>query len=311
MNKLDAVLIGIVVFSFIIGYFKGLIKEALSVVSILISALVTYIYFKCVGASLMLFLVFVLSNLVLGLTFWAVRKYLQQTDTDLSLSYRLAGGGIGAFKGIVFVLIMLAVLRLFGGILSAAIPNINNYMKTSFLCAEFQKISRDLGWPQANPSIESVKEQQGPVILSPEVVNKLTQNDSVKAILADQQLMKEIKQKNYGKILSNPKFLKLLNDKELLKQVYAGLVKQRGVSSGVSLMVVPDTEAGPPQARPEGNRLQGVVYSPGSSTVVIGGGVYQAGDKVAGGEIVEITPKTMTLQFPDKRKVYLVGENIP
>jgi len=224
MNRFDAVLIGVVAVSSIIGYSKGFVKEAFGIASVIISALAAYIYFKSGGSLLFLFQVFILVNIGLQVAFWVVKRLLKQGDANLSLSCRIGGGVIGFFKGAVFVLIALAALRFFGAMIPTAAYDINKYTQTSAL----YKISRVFNWPRVQETAESLKENQGPLTLPPEAVNTLIKNDSVRAILEDEQLKEYIRQKDYRKILSNPKFVSLLNDKEFLKQAVAlGLQQSR------------------------------------------------------------------------------------
>lgn len=224
MNKFDAVLIGALAVSSIIGYSKGFVKEAFGIVSLIISALAAYIYFKSGGSLFFLFQIFILVNIGLHLAFWVVKKSLKQGDAKLSLSCRLGGGVIGFFKGAVFVLIVLAALRFFGAMITTAVGGINKYTQTSTL----YRISRVFNWPPVRETAESSQERQGPFTLPPEAVAALIKNDSVRAIVEDEQLKEYIRQKDYRKILSNPKFLNLLNDKEFLKQATAlGLEQSR------------------------------------------------------------------------------------
>ena len=224
MNRFDAVLIGVVAVSSIIGYSKGFVREAFGIASVIISALAAYIYFKSGGSLLFLFQVFILVNIGLQVAFWVVKRLLKQGDANLSLSCRIGGGVIGFFKGAVFVLIALAALRFFGAMIPTATYDINKYTQTSAL----YKISRVFNWPRVQETAESLKENQGPLTLPPEAVNTLIKNDSVRAILEDEQLKEYIRQKDYRKILSNPKFVSLLNDQEFLKQAVAlGLQQSR------------------------------------------------------------------------------------
>lgn len=225
MNEFDAVLTGVVIISSIIGYYKGFIKEAFGIVSVIISALVTYIYFKNGGSLISLSLVFIFTNLGLTVAFRVMKMPVKQGETKLPIFYRLGGGAVGFFKGVAFMLIVLAALRFFGGMINTAVGDINKYTKASVLYGRYQEI---LNVPRVKETAASLKEQQGPLTLSPEAVNKLTENNSVRAILEDQQLKESIRRKDYSKILSNPKFHNLLNDKEFLKQVVAlGLQQSR------------------------------------------------------------------------------------
>lgn len=228
MNKLDAVLIGVMAVSSLIGYSKGFIKEAFGIVSVIISALAAYIYFKSGGSLLFLFLVFILVNAGLHAAFWAVKRSLKQGDDKPSFSYRLGGGVIGFFKGVLFALIALVALRFVSGMINTAISDINKYTETSVLYDRYREMTRAFNGPRIQETVESLKEKQGPFTLPPETVATLIKNDSVKAILGDQQLKENIRQKDYAKILSNPKFLNLLNNKEFLRQVIAtGLQQSR------------------------------------------------------------------------------------
>ena len=224
MNKFDAVLIGAVAMSSIIGYSKGFVKEALGIVSLIISALAAYIYFKSGGSLLFLFQIFILVNIGLHLAFWVAKKSLKQGDAKLSFYCRIGGGVIGFFKGAVFVLIVLAALRFFGAMITTAVGGIDKYTQTSTL----YKISRVFNWPRVQETAESSQERQKPFTLPPEAVAALIKNDSVRAVVEDEQLKEYIRQKDYRKIISNPKFLNLLNDKEFLKQATAlGLEQSR------------------------------------------------------------------------------------
>ena len=191
MNRFDAVLIGVVAVSAIIGYSKGFVKEAFGIASVIISALAAYIYFKSGGSLLFLFQVFILVNIGLHVAFWVVKRLLKQGDAKLSLSCRIGGGVIGFFKGAVFVLIALAALRFFGAMITTAAYDINKYTQTSVL----YKISRVFNWPRVQETVESLKEKQGSLTLPPEAVNALIKNDSVRAILEDEQLKESIRQK--------------------------------------------------------------------------------------------------------------------
>lgn len=217
MNNLDAVLIAAVALSSIIGYSKGFVKEAFGIASLAISALAAYIYFKSGGSPLFLFQVFILVNIGLHLAFWAVKKSLKRGDAKLSLSCRIGGGVIGFFKGAVSVLITLAALRFFGAMITTAVGDINKYTQASTL----YRISRVFNWPPVKEINELSRENQGQFTLPPEAVAALIKNDSVRAVVEDEKLKEHIRQKDYRKILSNPKFLNLLNDKEFLKQATA------------------------------------------------------------------------------------------
>src|SRR3989338_5373692 len=112
MNELDIMLIVAVAVSSLMGYFKGLIKEAMGVFGVIVSVVVTYIYFKKGGSLLSLSLIFILTNLGFIAAFWALKKFVWKSEVELSLTHRLGGGGVGFVKGMGSGLIALASLAL-------------------------------------------------------------------------------------------------------------------------------------------------------------------------------------------------------
>lgn len=213
MNEFDIVLISAVAVSSLVGYFKGFVKEALGALAVVISAAVTYFYFKRGGGLLSLSLIFILTNLGLALVFRWLRKSVWQNDPGLSLPERLGGVAVGFLKGAACGLIMLASLGLFAGIIKVTRPDINEYVETSLLYARYRGIK-----PAAAGSL---KEKPAPAGLPKEMVKEFVKIDSVKAILEDKRLIEDLNQEDYAKVMKNPKLLKLLNDPEFLKQVVA------------------------------------------------------------------------------------------
>ena len=221
MNELDIMLIVAVAVSSLMGYFKGLIKEAMGVCGVIVSVVVTYIYFKKGGSLLSLSLIFILTNLGFITAFWALKKFVWQSELKLSSFQRLGGVAIGFVKGMVSVLIVLASLALFAGIIKVTRPDINEYVETSLLYARYRGIrpvtSGSLKDKPA-PALGFAERQTG---LPKEMVKEFIKIDSVKAILEDKRLIEDLNQEDYAKVMGNPKLLKLLNDPEFLKQVVA------------------------------------------------------------------------------------------
>ncbi len=213
MNEFDIVLISAVAVSSLAGYFKGFVKEALGALAVVISAAVTYFYFKRGGGLLSLSLIFILTNLGLALVFRWLRKSVWQNNPGLSLPERLGGVAVGFLKGAACVLIMLASLGLFAGIIKVPRPDLNDYMETSLLYARYRGIK-----PTAAGSL---KDKPAPAGLPKEMVKEFIKIDSVKAILEDKRLIEDLNQEDYVKVMKNPKLLKLLNDPEFLRQVVA------------------------------------------------------------------------------------------
>ena len=310
MNMIDVMLIGIVIGFFLTGYIRGLLRQALEVLCFIIAAAAAYVYYKKNGSLLGITLVFTLTNLGLGVVFWGLRKLSHKKATRPSFTCRMAGGAIGGFEGIIFALVTLVSLHFLGGAIAAVNPRIAESLEASSFYARYKAISMTSRVPLVKEIYrmgELSKGKTGGIVLSPQAVRQLEKNPSIQAVLEDKQLAESIKQKDYGKIISNPKFLKILNDKKLVKQLMTiGLEKSAPVVTEDKMSETPA-----PPSKPAGNRLEGVVYSRELVAAIINSAIYPLGSEVCGGKIVEVTRDTMTLEFSDNRKSYSIGEEIP
>lgn len=308
MNMIDAILIGIVTGFFLTGFIRGFLRQVLEVACFIIAAAAAYVYYKNNGSLLRITLVFALTNLGLGAVFWGLLKLLRKKGEKLSFTSRFAGALIGGFEGIIFALVTVVFLHFLSGAIAAANPHIAERLEASFFYTRYKAISLACNVPVVKETYRMGELLKGKrIALEPQAVSQLEQNPSIKAALEDKQLAESIKQRDYAKIITHPKFLKILDDRRLVKQLVAiGLERS-------SPVVTEDKINEPEASQPEqaGNLLEGIVYSRELVAAVINGAIYRLGSEVCGGKIVEITRDTMTLEFPDRRKNYYIGEDVP
>jgi len=222
MNILDAVLSGIIGFQVIFGFVKGLLNKAVELGIFLASVVAAYFYYKKGGGLLTIMLVFLLAQLALHMVFWLVRKLVLKDKVKPSPYLRVGGGIIGACEGVVMVLVALVSLHFLNGFLGSANTALTRTLETSFFYTRYREMSRQSAVPGVQEAYqigEVLKAGDGKIKLDEETVNELRENKSIQAILGDEELLENIKQRNYTKILSDPKFVAVLNDKELLKQL--------------------------------------------------------------------------------------------
>ncbi len=305
---IDVILIGIVTGFFLTGFIRGLLRQALEVLCFIIAAAAAYVYYKNNGSLLRITLVFTLTNLGLGVVFWGLLKLLRKKGEKLSFTSRFAGALIGGFEGIIFALVTVVFLHFLSGAIAAAKPHIAERLEDSFFYARYKAISLASQVPVVKETYRMGELLKGKKIaLEPQTVRQLEQNPSIQAVLEDKQLAESIKQRDYAKIITHPKFLKILDDRRLVKQLVAiGLKRSSPV---VTEDKIDEPEALPPEQTK--NLLEGIVYSNELVAAVINGTIHQLGSEVCGGKIVEITRDTMTLEFPDSRKRYYIGEEVP
>jgi len=310
MNIIDVILIGIVAGFFLTGYIRGLFGQALDVLCFIVAAAAAYVCYKNNGSLLGITLVFTFTNLGLGLVFWLLPKLLHKKATRPSFTYRMAGGVIGGFEGIIFALVTLISLHFLSGAIARVNPLIAESLEASSFYARYKAISMSSRIPLVKEIYRMGELSQGKpggIVLNPQAVRQLERNPSIQAVLEDEQLAQSIKQRDYGKIISHPKFINILNDKELVKQLMTiGIEK-----SAPQVTEEKVSEVSEPPAKPAGNRLEGIVYSRELVAAVINSEIYPMGSEVCQGKIVEITRDTMTLEFSDNRKSYSIGEEIP
>jgi len=310
MNKLDVILIAIVVIYFLAGYLRGFLRQVLGIASFVISIAIAFVYYKSGGGLLKVTFVFIVTNFALGVVFWVWRKFLRKEGYRFSFFSRVAGGIIGSLNGIIIALVILVFLHILNGVIQASNPAIAQLLENSFFYSRYKEISRASKIPGAKEAYrigELLKGKQGGVVLDPQTASEFYENASIKALLKDQQLLESIQQRDFGKIISNPKFIKILNDKELLKQLMKVRLQEK------SKVITGDQKIEGKTLEPQqsGRRLLGVVYSHGVAMAIINNELYQVGDEVYGGRIVEVTPNKMILEFGDKRKEYPIGGEVP
>jgi hypothetical protein len=202
---------------------------------------------------------------------------------------------IGFFKGFL------------NGILGEANTAFTRTLETSLFYSRYRAMSKASAVPGVEEAYqigEALKAGDGKIKLDEKTANKLRENPSVQAMLGDEKLLEGIKQRNYTKILSNPKFFALLNDRQLLKQLVAAGLKKNIPAAAEEIPIQVDV----PLAKQAENCLVGIVYSQGSAAAVINDQIYETGSQVLGGRLVEISSNSITMEFPDGRRQYSVGE---
>lgn len=332
MNTIDAVLSGIIGLQVIVGLLRGFLNEAVKMGIFLASAAAAYLYYEKGESLLTITLVFFLALLVLHMVFWLVRKLVFKYEVKPSLCSRVGGGIIGACEGAVQVLAILVSLHFLNGILGSQNPELTRTIEASFFYTRYRVMSMASAAPGAQKVYqiaEALKAGDGQIELDEETVNKLRENKSIQAILGDKELLESIRQRDYVKTISNPKFISLLNSRELLKQLTAMELKKNttAIATEASMQVdepalkqIENTTAiargslvqvDAPARKQTENYLTGIAYSQRSAVVIINGRIYKIGSQVLGGRIVEINSHSITMEFPDGRKQYSVGDGIP
>lgn len=310
MNILDILAVVIVGIWFFIGFVKGFVSKIAELVIFLIGTVAAYVYYRNGGGLLGVTLAFAVTTIALHLVTWGIMEMVLKSKMPVPFASRCAGGAIGGVEGAIVVLLMLAFLHLASGSVGAANPFIAKTLDTSFVYARYKAMSMASPIPAVKRVYrigEMLKAGGGRITLDEQAVSALRENASIKALLTDTQLIESINQRDYGKIISNPSFLSVLNDTKLLKQIVA-MVLREDVPAITNEAVAREMAPAPEKTE---NYLAGIVYLKGSRAAVINNKMHRVGSRIFGGRITEITENMITVEFPDKRKQYSIGDTIP
>ncbi len=125
MTTFDTLVVLIIGISFLYSIFRGMVKEIFSILALIIGYVAAvkyngeaaihlqpYIETEAIARVVAFVGIYLASSLVVSVVGFLVRKLLHKSDT-LSLVDRLIGGGIGVFKGVFLVALVLVPLQWF------------------------------------------------------------------------------------------------------------------------------------------------------------------------------------------------------
>jgi len=227
LNIVDYIFIGMVLIYVLFGFSSGLLIQVLGWIEIAVVALTGYLFYKT-NSNLLLLPLVVIATAVLFMIIMRVIKSLYFSPYDgekssLSYSSRILGGIAGGIKGALIGGFCLVSVYMLSFALFSNSAFTNNFIKHSFFCSFLQK--HKLG---SDLNIVNILGEHSDIFttgtgknisLNKNIMEKLQNNPSFKALLEDKDIINSIKTKDYNKLLFNPKLIKLINDKEFLRQM--------------------------------------------------------------------------------------------
>jgi len=225
-NIIDYIFIGMILVYGLIGFLSGLLTQILGWVELVAVALTGYLFYKVNGNLLILPLV-VIAAAVLFMIIARVVKSLYFSPSDegrkISSYSRTLGAVAGGLRGVLvggFYLVsvyMLSVMLLNNSAFT------NNFIKHSFFCSLIHDhdLIGSLNIVEALAKNKDIftTDKNNNIMVNKNIIEKLQNNPSFKALLEDKDIINSIKTKNYNKLLFNPKFIKLISDKEFVRQM--------------------------------------------------------------------------------------------
>lgn len=223
----DYIMIVALLFFLIRGWRKGVLKTLLAPMALIIGCLTAFLYYQKtqnIAASLAIgvfspFILRILASLILKLWDKAANK-----DVPLSISSHVLGSVFGVLWSgsyLAMVLILIGMVPLH----EAWFEKIQNDVHASkshdivyqFMDKKMPSLSGDIN------KITAIAEDPAKLqkFQSTKEFESLLEDDTLKEIFSDKELTEQIQNKEYGKLLTNPKIQAIMKDGQLLEKMFA------------------------------------------------------------------------------------------
>jgi len=227
MNRLDLLILLIFAFYFISGLRKGFLRTLLGPVALIVGTAVAALYYQRSGDFLWSLLISVMAPLAFNLTFLIVLKILHKTlgqNDELSLFSRLAGAALSLLWSGAWIILTLIFLV----ITPCEWSWFDRLQDNVLQSRSYSLINTIIGdkIPKASMNVNEISEMlQNPrkfrVLKETDEYKALAENKTVMSLLEDRETMRQIEKQDIPKLIANPKFQALMQDKDLIGQIFA------------------------------------------------------------------------------------------
>ena len=226
-NITDYITLGAFLYFFFNGWRKGFLKTLLGPISLIAGCLIGYGYYQrtqniAIGLGICIigpFIINILASILLKLWHKAVNSDVPPPTISrlLASAFSILWGG----SYLVMMLILIAVSPLKFGWFEKAQKDVLESRSYAFINArlgdripsgllDIKKVTDILQDPAKFEKFESTQEFKA-----------LREDTRLKELLSDEETAEQIRNKDYGKLLSNHKMQAVFQDKELLKKMFA------------------------------------------------------------------------------------------
>ena len=223
----DIIVVILLSFNFIRGWFKGLLRSLLGPISLIIASIASYTYYLKTHDFTLSLVMGILGPFAVHITLAILLKIWHKTvgnGKGLSIFSRILGGGFCLlWSGSILVLMLMLITMV----------NLNfswvNKMQTDVLNSRsYTLINRYTG--DRLPSQANGMQAMANIFEDPEKLKSLEStkeykaimgNEKIKSLFKDQKVLKQIQNQEIMKLLSNPKITAILKDEELIKNFFA------------------------------------------------------------------------------------------
>ena len=221
----DSIILALTLFFSYRGWSQGLLRTLIGPIALLLGCIMAVIHYSQNHNIIMAFAISVVAPMLLNLSLSFVLTIWNKTintDKTISPASRAWGAGLCALWGGINLLLVIVLIAL----IPSNAPWIENARRDIFNSRTYSLLGR---WtkhlvPQKSLDIRSVSQilqnpNQMQNLQSSEEYKAVREDKSIQDILKDEEMMRDIQEKNFAKLLANPKMQALIKDPELVKKI--------------------------------------------------------------------------------------------
>ncbi|MBI5150047.1 MAG: hypothetical protein HZA28_04665 [Candidatus Omnitrophica bacterium] len=222
---LDFAVIALIVYCFVRGWCKGLLRTLVGPISLLLSCVVAVLYYLHTPNMLMAFVITIAGPILLNILFSFALNVWQNTagaSRALSLESRILGGGLAALWSgihILFILVLIVIIPINAPWLKGIQENVLSSRTYSLVDSwvkrlrpakpmDLHGISRSMQDPARQERIQSLDEYKA-----------VMEDETLREILTDKEFVEAARNKDFSKLMTNPKMQAIFQDKKLLQKI--------------------------------------------------------------------------------------------
>ncbi|MFA5059471.1 MAG: CvpA family protein [Candidatus Omnitrophota bacterium] len=221
---IDIIVLGILAFFVLNGYSKGIVRILIGPLSLAIGVGAGYYYFHQTSDIFKSFLLICLGPIVLNIFLTLlVNWWNRSVDGGMppTLLSRLLGGFFNFGWSIAVVFILFTCIAT----LPPMIGNIFGIQDTVLASKSYQCLNQltqgRVGFADQMKNVATITQhpEQLEAVRQLPQFQEFSQNEKVKEVLADPEIVQQIEKKDLTKLLSNPKIAQLMQDKDVVKKI--------------------------------------------------------------------------------------------
>lgn len=221
----DSIVLVLTLYFLYRGWSRGLLRTLVGPIALIVGCLGAFIYYAQTHNIIVAFIISIVAPLILNIFFsltLAVWHKMTKTENPISPASRAFGAGLCALWGDINTLLIIVLI--------AMIPSnaswIESVRQDIFNSGTYSLVDQ---WtkhlvPKKSIDIRAVSQ----VLKDPNQMQRLQSSAEYKAVwedktvqklLTDEEIMRDIQDKNFAKLMANPKMQAVMKDPELIKKI--------------------------------------------------------------------------------------------